>query len=86
MMAPLVLTPPASVSAVAGESITLNVRVAAIPAATFQWSRNGAAIPGATGAILNLNRARTSEAGSYTVTATNSSGRVTSIPAAITIR
>ena len=86
MMAPLVLTPPASVSAVAGESITLNVRVAAIPAATFQWSRNGAAIPGATGAILNLNRARTSEAGSYTVTAANSSGRVTSIPAAITIR
>ena len=85
-MAPLVLTPPASVSAVAGQSVTLNVRVAAIPSPTFQWSRNGSAIPGATGAILNLNGARTSDAGSYTVTATNSSGRITSIPAVITIR
>jgi pectin methylesterase-like acyl-CoA thioesterase len=85
-MAPLVLTPPASVTAAAGQTVTLNVRVAAIPAPTFQWSRNGAAIPGATGAMLNLNSARTSDAGSYTVTATNSSGRVTSIPAVITIR
>jgi pectin methylesterase-like acyl-CoA thioesterase len=85
-MAPLVLTPPASVTAAAGQAVTLNVKVAAIPPPTFQWSRNGAAVPGATGATLNLNSVLNSDAGSYTVTATNSSGRVTSNPAVITIR
>ena len=85
-MAPLVLTPPASGTAAAGQTVTLNVKVAAIPAPTFQWSRNGNAVPGATSATLNLNSVRTSDAGSYTVTATNSSGRVTSIPAVMTIR
>ena len=85
-MAPLVLTPPAGVTTAAGQSVTLNVKVAAIPVPTFQWSRNGAAIAGATGATLNLNSVRTSDAGSYTVTATNSSGRVTSIPALLAVR
>jgi hypothetical protein len=85
-MAPLVLTQPAGVTTTAGQTVTLNVKVAAIPAPTFQWSRNGAAIPGATGVTLNLNSVRASDAGSYTVIATNSSGRITSNPATIIIR
>jgi pectin methylesterase-like acyl-CoA thioesterase len=85
-MAPLVLTQPVSVTATAGQPVTLNVKVAAIPAPTFQWSRNGVSISGATGATLNLNSVRASDAGSYTVTATNSSGRAASNPAMITIR
>ncbi len=48
--------------------------------------QTGAVIPNATSATLNLNSVRTSDAASYSVTATNSSGRVTSIPAVITIR
>jgi pectin methylesterase-like acyl-CoA thioesterase len=85
-MAPLILTSPSAVTAAAGQNVTLNVSVAAIPAATFQWFKNGTAISGANGTTLVLNTARTSDSGSYTVTATNSTGRVTSIPAAITIR
>jgi pectin methylesterase-like acyl-CoA thioesterase len=85
-MAPLVLMSPTAVTAVAGQNVTLNVSVAAIPAPAFQWFKNGAAISGAIGTTLNMNSVRASDAGIYTVTATNSSGRVTSIPAAITIR
>ena len=85
-MAPLVLTQPASVTAVAGQTVTLSVKVAAIPAPTFQWSRNDVAIPGATSATLNLSSVHAGDAGSYTVTATNNSGRVTSNPAVMSIR
>jgi hypothetical protein len=85
-MAPLVLTAPVGATITAGQTATLNVKAAAIPAPTFQWSRNGTAIPGATGATLNLNGVRAGDAGSYAVTATNSAGRVTSTPAVITIR
>jgi hypothetical protein len=85
-MAPLVLTQPVSVTATAGQPVTLNVKVAAIPAPTFQWSRNGVSISGATSSTLNLNNVRTGDGGSYTLTATNSSGRAASNPAMITIR
>jgi len=85
-MAPLVLTQPAGVTASAGQSATLSVKVTAIPAPGFQWSRNGTIITGATSATLNLNNVRAGDAGSYTVTATNSSGRVTSNPAMLTVR
>jgi hypothetical protein len=85
-MAPLVLTPPVGVTAAGGQIVTLSVKVAAIPAPAFQWSRNGVAIPGATSATLNLSSVRAGDAGSYNVTATNSSGRVTSNPAVISVR
>ncbi|HET9132069.1 MAG TPA: pectinesterase family protein, partial [Terriglobia bacterium] len=85
-MAPLILMSPSPTTVTAGQNVTLKVSVAAIPAPSFQWFRNGSAISGANGVALNLNNVRSSNAGSYTVTATNSSGRVTSVPATVTIR
>jgi hypothetical protein len=66
-MAPVILTQPTAVS--------LSVKAAAIPAPSYQWFKNGVAVPGATDARLNAP-----ERGMYTVAVTNASGSVTSSP------
>jgi pectin methylesterase-like acyl-CoA thioesterase len=85
-MAPVLLTPPAAATTAPGGSVTLVVKFAAIPPAALQWSKNGTNIPGATNATLNLINVRNADAGSYSVTAVNASGRTTSNPAVVTVR
>jgi pectin methylesterase-like acyl-CoA thioesterase len=85
-MAPIVLSPPASVAAIKGQAAELSVTVAAIPVATYQWFRNGAPLSGATGKTLTFAEARASDAGVYTVKVTNGSGTATSRPATLTVK
>ena len=85
-MAPLILTQPASLTPSAGQSVTLSVKASAVPDPSYQWSRNGVAIPGATDATLNIPNVRQVNAGTYTVTVTNASGRATSSPARLILR
>jgi pectinesterase len=85
-MAPLILTQPAAVTAVAGQTATFSAKVAAIPAATCQWFRNGVAIRGATSATLRLDKVRAGDAADYAVTVTNGSGTVTSRAAALKVK
>jgi len=85
-MAPVVLTPPAAATAAAGGSVTLQVKFAAIPPAALQWSKNGTIIPDATDSTLKLLNVRAADAGSYSVTGVNPSGRTTSSPAVVTVR
>ncbi|MDB6127262.1 MAG: hypothetical protein JWM35_1158, partial [Verrucomicrobia bacterium] len=53
--------------------------------AAYQWNRNGVAIPGATFSQLLISGVQASDAASYTVTVTNSSGTVTSSPAVLSV-
>ena len=85
-MAPLILAQPAPVTAAAGASVTLSVDVAAVPAATFQWFRNGAPIAGATSATLRLESARAGDSGTYTVIVANASGTATSRAATVRVK
>jgi pectinesterase len=85
-MAPVILQQPESVSVLAGESVILRVRAAAVPAATIQWFRNGKIIPGATTDTLELRDAGASAAAAYTATVTNASARMKTDPATVTIR
>ncbi len=85
-MAPLILTQPAAVTAVAGQTATFSVGAAGIPTAIYQWVKNGAAIVGATGATLKLADVRAGDAADYAVTVTNSSGTATSRAAALTVK
>ena len=85
-MAPLILTQPAAVTATAGQTATFSVKVAAIPTATYQWFKNGAAINGATDATLKLGNVRAGDAATYTVRVTNGSGSATSSAATLVVR
>ena len=60
--------------------------VAAIPAAAYQWLRNGAPITGATGTTLAFAAVRADDAGVYTVNITNGSGTVSSRAATLTVK
>ena len=69
------------------QSLTATFTAAAsgVPAPTFQWSKNGNAIGGATAATLSISNAQSTDAGSYTVLATNSLGSATSNAATLTV-
>jgi hypothetical protein len=79
---PVITDQPDSVSVPQGETITLSVT--ASNATSYQWLKNGEIIPGATGPTLTLTNFQASDADTYTVVVTNSSGSVTSDPATIT--
>ena len=80
-MAPIILAAPEAV--LAGTSMTLSVKVAAVPEPTFQWLKNGAPIRGATAATLTVSDAKPSDARRYRVKVTNASGSTTSAPASV---
>ena len=54
-VAPTIVTQPAAVTVNAGNTATFAVGVDGSGPFSFQWRRNGAAIPGATSAVLTLN-------------------------------
>lgn len=70
-------TQPVSQTVTLGSSITLT-GTASGASLTYQWSLNGTPISGATNASYTINSATSANVGSYTVTATNSAGSVTS--------
>jgi len=85
-MSPIVLRSPTAASATSGSTATFSAEVAAVPDATYQWFKNGAAIRGATSASLTLPRVTAGDAGRYTLTATNASGSATSEAAALVVK
>jgi len=65
--------------------VTFTVAVSAVPAATYQWKKDGVAIAGATAASYAIASPGVADAGTYTVVATNSAGFATSAGAALTL-
>lgn len=74
--APQVLCPPVPEQSVvtAGGSITLSCQVSAPPPLSYQWSRDGSPILGATNANLRLQKVLAGQAGVYSVTVANDLG------------
>lgn len=83
--APQIATQPASVAVNLGSTASFTVTVTAVPAATYQWLKNGAAITGATNSTYTIASAQLSDAGNYTVNATNSLGTASSNVATLSI-
>ncbi len=83
---PSILTPPASTTIDAGASLALSAEVYSATDMTYQWYKDGVAIPGATMVNYGVNGATASNAGSYFLAATNSSGTVQSAAATVTVR
>lgn len=85
LSAPVFTVQPGSQTVTVGSAVSFTVTVTANPSPTYQWSKNGSPIAGATGASYSLTSAQTGDAGSYTCTATNSQGSTTSNSATLTV-
>lgn len=83
--APSFTTQPQSQTVAAGATVTFTAVASGDPAPTYQWRRDGTAVAGATGASLTLTNVSATQAGSYTVVATNSAGSTTSSAATLAL-
>lgn len=83
---PVITQSPPSVTVNYGEYVYLSVSVTSNTPVSYQWRKNGVAIPGATSSYYSLSGPVTeTEAGNYTVVATNSQGSVTSEPCNVAV-
>lgn len=81
--APAITLPPADLTVGEGETATFFANSDASQPATYQWKRNGVDIPDAILQYYTIANARLSDSGArFTVAIQNSSGTVTSDPAA----
>ncbi|WP_414661646.1 beta strand repeat-containing protein [Horticoccus sp. 23ND18S-11] len=84
-VAPAFTTQPTTQTVAAGTNVTFSVVATGSPTPTLQWEKNGGALAGQTGTSLTLTAVTATDAGSYTCTATNPSGTVTSSAATLTV-
>ncbi len=83
---PAITAQPMGQTVCEGDPVTLMVTATGSSPLTYQWFLDGAAIGGATSAMLNIPSASQSDAGNYTVVVTNDCGSATSMPAPLTVR
>ncbi|QMU27500.1 PQQ-dependent sugar dehydrogenase [Adhaeribacter radiodurans] len=72
--APKVVQQPTSVTVSAGQPTTFQVVATGTPTLTYQWQKNGANIPGATGPSYTIARTTMANAGNYRVIVKNKVG------------
>ncbi|MBI5769404.1 MAG: immunoglobulin domain-containing protein [Verrucomicrobia bacterium] len=85
-VAPTISSQPAALTLERGASATFTVVATGTAPLSYQWSRNGTALAGATAATLTLANAQPDDLGTYTVRVTNSAGSVTSSAASLNLR
>lgn len=81
--APVFTLQPAHRVALVGSTVTLAAGASGAPSPSYQWRRNGTAIPGATNASLVFTSLQSSDGGNYDVVASNSAGVVISRTASL---
>ena len=74
-----------SATATVGQAVTFSVTASGTAPFTYQWSKNGVAITGATSASYVINSAATNDAATYSAAVTNSAGTTTSDNAVLTV-
>jgi hypothetical protein len=80
-----VITSPASQTVLIGSTVTFTASVVGSPQLACQWQKNGASIAGATNLSLTLSNVYYTNAGQYTLAATNSAGGVVGTAATLTV-
>lgn len=84
-MAPVIVSQPSSITVLAGSTATFNVTTASATPVAYQWRKNAVNIAGAVSASYVIPSAQLTDAGSYSVAATNDHGSVTSVNAILTV-
>ena len=82
---PSIAAPPAIQTVAAGGTATFTILVNGIAPLNYQWSKGGVTIAGATTATLTFNNVQVGDAGSYSVSVSNSTGSITSSPVTLTV-
>ena len=83
--APVIVTPPASVTVFPGQTAKFTVSARGVPVPSYQWQVEGAAIPGATAPTLSVGNAIPSLSGThYSVLVSNAFGS-TNVVAVLTV-
>lgn len=71
--------------AILGASASFTVAATGTEPFTYQWARNGVALPGASRATLEIATVSAADEGSYTVTVSNGGGAITSAAARLNV-
>lgn len=82
---PVFTVNPTSQTVNVGGSVSFSAIATGSPAPIYQWFKNGAPISGANFTSFSISSANLSDAGSYTVAATNAVGSATSGTATLTV-
>ena len=83
---PVIVTQPASATVTTGAPVNFSVNASSDAPLSYQWTRDGTALPNGTQAQLALPAALPADAGAYAVVVRNSSGSITSTSATLTVR
>jgi hypothetical protein len=83
--APSFAPQPSSATLYQGQTLWLTPIVNGTPPITFQWQKNGTNVPGANSMSLQITNAQLSDAGNYTLAASNNVQAVTSATAHIVV-
>jgi hypothetical protein len=87
IIAPAITLQPMAQSVTAGQAATFSVAATGTAPMTYQWSRNGSPIIGATSSLYTTALTVVSDSGSqFTARVSNSAGNVVSIPATLTVK
>jgi pectate lyase len=84
-VAPVFTTQPGSQVVLVGGTASFTALAAGTAPITYQWKKNGTAVPGATSTSLTLTNVQNGDSGSYTAVASNSVGTTTSSNAVLTV-
>lgn len=83
--APAITATPAGGSVTADTAVELTAGLTGSEPLSYEWRRNGTALPGATTATLTLSSAQTFDTGEYILEISNALGSVTSAPITLTV-
>ena len=80
---PSITGQPQTQAVIVGGSTSFNVTAVGAGPLTYQWQKDGAAIPGAITSAISINNVQSANLGTYVVAVSNSYGGTLSIPAGL---
>ncbi|MEZ5414237.1 MAG: immunoglobulin domain-containing protein [Opitutaceae bacterium] len=83
--APIITSQPVNQSAAETQQVIFSITATGVGPITYQWRKNGTAIPGAVSSTYTIPSAAPTDAGNYDVIATNYIGSTTSSVAVLTV-